>query len=117
MDSQKFLLNDVFKRNAKTYQTKPVRATKYQPGMETGFVVYMTNQIINGLNAGQHEGFKFFDTEQEAWDYIKADNKQYAEINGVVSEIPVEYDAPVPVLHRKETDPKKESGIQKLFSR
>lgn len=115
MDSQKFLLNDVFKRNAKTYQTKPVRATKYQPGMETGFAVYMTNQIVNGLNAGQHEGFKFFDTEQEAWDYIKADNKQYAEVNGVLVEVPVEYDAPVPVLHRRETNPDNKVGFRHCF--
>lgn len=115
MDSKNFKLNDVFQKNAKVYQTRPVLATKYKPGMETGFAVYMTNQIVNGLKADQHEGFKFFDTEQEAWDYINADNKQYAEVNGVITEIPVEYDPPVPVLHRKETDPEKKVGLQNCF--
>lgn len=110
-----FVLNDIFKKNAKVYQTKPVLATRYKPGMETGWMVYMTNQIINGLRADQHEGFKFFDTEQEAWDYINADNPQYAEVNGVITEIPMEYDAPVPVLHRRETDPDKKVGFQNCF--
>ena len=115
MDSKNFKLNDVFQRNAKVYQSRPVLATKYKPGMETGFAVYMTNQIVNGLRAAQHEGFKFFDTEQEAWDYINADNKQYAEVNGVITEIPVEYDPPVPVLHRKETNPEKKVGFINCF--
>ena len=110
-----FVLNDLFKRNAKIYQTKPVRATKYQPGMETGFAVYMTNQIVNGLSADQHEGIVFFDTEKEAWDYINADNKQYAEENGVLVEVPVLYDVPVPVLHRRETNPDKKVGFQNCF--
>lgn len=107
-----FVLNDIFKKNAKVYQTKPVLATKYKPGMETGFAVYMTNRIVNGLSAGQHEGMVFFDTEQEAWDYIYANNKQYAEENGVLVEVPVEYDPPMPVLHRKETNPSKKVGFQ-----
>lgn len=110
-----FVLNDAFKKNAKIYQTKPVLATKYQPGMETGFAVYMTNQIVNGLSAGQHEGFKFFDTEQEAWDYINADKKQYVEENGVLVEVPVEYDPPIPVLHRRETNPDKKVGFKNCF--
>ena len=115
MDSLNFNLNEVFEKNAKIYQTKPVMAARYQPGMETGFAVYMTNKIINGLSANQHEGFKFFDTEQEAWDYINADNPQYAEENGVLVEIPVEYDVPVPVLHRRETNPDNKVGFQNCF--
>lgn len=110
-----FVLNDAFKKNAKVYQTKPVLATKYKPGMETGFAVYMTNKVVNGLRADQHEGIVFFDTEKEAWDYINADNKQYAEENGVLVEVPVEYDPPVPVLHRKETNPSKMVGIKNFF--
>ena len=110
MVSKEFQLNNLFEENAKVYQTKPVRATKYQPGMETGWVVYMVNQIVNGLRADQHEGMVFFDTKQEAWDYINADNPQYAEVNGVITEIPVEYNAPWPVLHRKETDPEKKNS-------
>ena len=45
MDSREFQLNKVFDQNAKVYQTKPVRATKYKPGMETGFAVYFCNQV------------------------------------------------------------------------
>lgn len=116
MNLQKFMLNDVFKRNAKVYQTKPVLATKYKPGMETGWLVYMCNKVTNELSASQHEGMKFFDTEQEALDYINADNKQYAEINGVVTEIPVVYDPPVPVLHRKETNPNNKVGFKDCFN-
>ena len=115
MDSIKFQLNKVFEENAKVYQTKPVLATKYKPGMETGWLVYMTNRIVNGLSANQHEGMVFFDTEQEAWDYIYANNKQYAEENGVLVEVPVEYDAPVPVLHRRETNPNNKVGFQNCF--
>ena len=115
MNSQKFMLNDVFKRNAKVYQTKPVLATKYKPGMETGWLVYMCNKATKELEASQHEGMVFFDSEQEAWDYINADNPQYAEENGVLVEVPVEYDAPVPVLHRRETNPDNKVGLQFCF--
>lgn len=55
MDSLNFNLNEVFEENAKIYQTKPVMAARYQPGMETGFAIYMTNKIVNGLSANQHE--------------------------------------------------------------
>lgn len=115
MVSKEFQLNNLFEENAKVYQTKPVRATKYQPGMETGWVVYMVNQIVNGLRADQHEGMVFFDTKKEAWDYINANNPQYAEVNGVITEIPVEYNAPWPVLHRRETNPEKKAGLQMCF--
>lgn len=110
-----FVLNDIFKKSAKVYQTKPVLATKYKPGMETGFAVYFCNQVSKERGLSMHEGFKFFDTEKEAWDYINADNPQYAEEKGVLMEIPVEYDPPVPVLHRKETDPDKKVGFQNCF--
>ena len=110
-----FVLNDVFKKNAKIYQTKPVMATRYKPGMETGWMVYFCNKITKDLRASQHEGMKFFDTKQEAWDYINADNKQYVEIDGTPIEIPVEYDPPIPVLHRKESDPDKKVGYTNCF--
>ena len=115
MDSREFQLNKVFEENAKVYQTKPVLATKYKPGMETGWLVYMCNKVTKELEASQHEGMVFFDTEQEAWDYIHADYKQYAEENGVLVEVPVVYDAPVPVLHRRETNPDKKVGFQNCF--
>lgn len=110
MDSRSFILNEIFDKNAKVYQTKPVRATKYQPGMETGWVVYMSNEPEHDIENNLHEGMKFFDTEQEAWDYINADSKQYINKNGVITEIAVVYEPPMPVLHRKETDPEKKVG-------
>ena len=110
-----FVLNDVFKKNAKIYQTKPVLATRYKPGMETGWMVYFCNKITKDLRASQHEGMNFFDTKQEAWDYINADNKQYVEKDGVTVEIPVEYDPPIPVLHRKESNPDKKVGYTNCF--
>lgn len=110
METNSFKLNNIFEKNAKVYQTKPVRATKYQPGMETGWMVYMINKLTKDIKKQSHEGMKFFDTEQEAWDYINADNKQYIKVDGVAVEIEVDYDAPVPVLHRKETDPEKKNS-------
>lgn len=45
MDTNNFILNDIFKENAKVYQTKPVRATKYQHGMELdGLYICRMNQ-------------------------------------------------------------------------
>ena len=110
-----FILNDAFKKNAKVYQTKPVLATKYMPGMETGWVVYICNQTTKEFRASQHEAMVFFDTEQEAWNYIHANNPQYAEVDGVLVEVPVIYDAPVPVLHRRETNPDNKVGLQFCF--
>ena len=110
-----FVLNDAFKKNAKVYQTKPVLATKYKPGMETGWVVYICNQTTKEFRASQHEAMVFFDTKQEAWNYIHANNPQYAEVDGVLVEVPVVYDAPVPVLHRRETNPDKKVGLQFCF--
>ena len=109
MDSKTFNLNDVFKRNAKEYQTRPVMAARYQPGIESGFMVYYANKPCHGETL--HEGMKFFDTEAEAWDYIKADNKQYAKENGELMEFEVEYDPPRAVLHRKESDIDKKIGF------
>ena len=111
MDNKDFVLNDVFEKNAKVYQTKPVLATKYKPGMENGWMAHFTNKALKAKGTSLHEGVKFFDTEQEALDYIKADNKQYAEENGVLVEIPVEYDPPMPVLYRKETNQDKKVGL------
>lgn len=115
MDSTKFIVNDVFKENVKEYQTKPVMATRYKPGMETGFMVYFTNIPCREKNISIHEGMKFFDTEAEAWDYIKADNRQYVKENGALVEYKVEYDDPVPVLHRRETDIEKKIGFKNII--
>ena len=111
MDGSNFILNAAFKENAKEYQTKPVRAAKYQPGMESGFMIYFANKPCHGEDTMLHEGMKFFDTEAGAWDYIRANDKQYARENGVLVEFEVEYDPPRAVLHRKESDIDKKIGF------
>lgn len=110
MTTNKFTLNNVFDANAKVYQTRPVRATKYKPGMESGFMVYFSNKQKNE-NEMLHEGMKFFATENEAWDFIRKNNKQYAKENGVLLEFEAEYDTPRAVLHRKEPDIDKKVGF------
>ncbi len=74
MNVHNFILNSVFQKNAKNYQSRPVRAARYRPGMENGFMVYFTNKPTKEKEAMTHEGVKFFPTEAEAWKYINADN-------------------------------------------
>lgn len=100
MDTQNFRLNGVFNCNAKVYQTRPVIAAKYVPGMETGYMVYFANKADNRRKTMQYEGVKLFQTESEAWDYINANDKQYILENGKLIEIAAGYDEPRPVLHR-----------------
>ena len=45
MDTNNFILNDIFKENAKVYQTKPVRATKYH-----FYVLASDNWIIQDVD-------------------------------------------------------------------
>ena len=115
MNDHNFMLNAAFKENSKEYQTKPVRAAKYRPGLESEFMVYYANKPSHEKGTKLHEGMKFFDTEAEAWDYIKADNKQYAKENDELVEFEVEYDPPRAVLHRIETDPEKKIGFLNGF--
>ncbi len=106
----KFILNEIFEQNAKVYQVKPVRATKYQKGMETGFVVYFTNKPNKEGDIHSHEGMKFFYTETEAWDYINSNPKQYIKKSNELVEVDVVYDPPLPVLHRKIDNPDERVG-------
>ena len=110
MKSTKFILNNIFTQNAKEYQTKPVKAMKYQPGMETGFIVHFTNIPTNERKVNMHEGMKFFDTESEAWDYINSNPDQYVNENGKLIKVDVEYMKPLPVLHRKVNNPDERVG-------
>ena len=57
-----FVVNDIFKQNAKTYQTKPVLATKYKPGMETGWMIYISNVPRKNEKFHTHAAIKFFPT-------------------------------------------------------
>lgn len=103
MNSENFNLNNVFQKNAKVYQTRPVIATKYKPGMENAWVLYFSN--------GSYEGMKFFDTKEEAQDYVNANHTQFVEENGKLIEMEVEYELPIPVLCRKETEISKKIGF------
>lgn len=75
----------------------------------------MQNKPEGDLENNLHEGMKLFNTEQEARDYINADNKQYINKDGVSTEIAVVYEAPMPVLHRKETNSEKKIGYTDCF--
>lgn len=115
MNMHNFKLNTVFTKNSRKYQSKPVRAAKYSPGMENGFMVYFSNQKTTERKAMSNEGIKFFPTEKEAWDYINADHKQYIRENRKLVEISVEYDPPKPVLCRKDDDAINKDGIHFCF--
>lgn len=105
-----FILNEIFKQKAKVYQTRPIKAMKYEKGMETGFVVYFTNIATKNIKAYTHEGMKFFDTEAEAWDYINSNPDQHINVDGRLVQVDVEYEAPLPILHRKVNNPDERVG-------
>ena len=115
MESRDFILNNVFEQNAKVYQTRPVRAVKYQPGMETGFVVRFSNIPNKSEDLNRNEGMKFFDTEAEAWDYINSNPEQYINVDGKLVQVEVKYDKPMPVLHRKVSSPEERIGGVNCF--
>ena len=89
------MLNDVFKGNAKEYQTKPVRAAKYQPGMENGFAVCFSNS--------SDEGFQFFEDLESAMHFYNEKPMQKQYVNGKIESVKCYYYEPVPVLLRKKT--------------
>ena len=82
MNVDNFQLSSVFHNNAREYVTRPVKAAKYQPGMENGWMVYFTNVTTKERGMMMHEGVKFFPTESDAWKFINTDEKQYVKENG-----------------------------------
>lgn len=115
MNIQNFTLNNIFLKDSKEYQSKPVRAAKYRAGMENGFMVYFTNKSTKEKRMMVHEGVRFFPTETKAWDFINASRTQYIIENGEAIEIVVEYDPPKPVLYRKDTNLEDKSGMLFCF--
>lgn len=103
MDTQNLKLNDVFNKNARIYQTRPVMAAKYKPGMENGFCVFYRS---TGKQEGHMlwEGMIFFSNKAEAWEFINKNEMQYVNIDGVSVGIKVEYEAPLPVLYRRDAN-------------
>lgn len=115
MESNAFVLNDIFEKKAKVYQSRPVRAMKYEKGMETGFVVRFSNLPNKEEELNRNEGMKFFDTESEAWDYINSNPDQYINVDGELVQVEVIYDKPQPILHRKVDSPDERIGCVNCF--
>lgn len=115
MDVHNFQLNDIFHQNAKEYQTRPVMAAKYQPGMENGFCVHYSNLETKKDEAMRFEGIRFFPSEADAWEFINKNEKEYVKIDGVLTEIEAVYDVPEPVLYRKDHNAKDLDGIHFCF--
>lgn len=115
MNIQNFKLNEIFSLNAKEYQTRPVKAMKYLPGIENGWMVYYSNKEIKGKEAMMHEGISFFPSEAEAWKFINSNDTQYVKENGAIIELEVVYDVPLPVLYREESDKEKNKGVSFQF--
>lgn len=100
--------------HSKEYQPKPIRAAQYVPGMENGFMVYFSN-MNNRRSRMIHEGVRFFPTVEKARKFIKANKKQYAKENESLLAITVEYDSPMPVLYRKESNINNKDGMNFCF--
>lgn len=115
MNVHNFELNKVFQQNAKVYQTRPVKAMKYQTGLENGFCVHYSNLGTKQEERLMHEGIRFFPSEDDAWEFINRSEKQYAKVNGVLTEIEVIYDAPMPVLYRKDVNAEELEGMHFCF--
>lgn len=104
MENKDFVLNEeLFKQNAKTYQTKPVLATRYKPGIESGWMIYISNKPLENEKFHTHAAVKFFPTKEAALAYVEANEKQYMRADGKLVECEVEYSLLKPVLHRKRT--------------
>ena len=105
-----FKLNNVFDENAKIYQTKPLRATKYKEGMENAWMLYFSNVNLY-KNKHSYEGVKFFATKEETKEYMESHKTQPANIDGTIVECNIEYELFVPVLVRKSIDKKDKIGL------
>ena len=91
-----FAVNDLFMKNAKTYQSLPVLAARYKPAMEMGGMIH-----IYSIPFEKYEAIKFFTTKEEALAYVAANEKQYVRLDGNLVECEVQYDILKPVLHYK----------------
>lgn len=115
MNVDNFQLNSVFHDKAKEYQTRPVMAAKYQPGMENGFCVHYSNLETKEAEAMRFEGIRFFPSEADAWEFINRNEKQYVKVDGILTEIDVVYDIPEPVLYRKDSNAEELDGLHFCF--
>lgn len=116
MNIHNFALNDTFKSHSKEYQPKPIRAAQYKPGMENGFMVYFSNSN-NKRRRIIHEGVRFFPTVDKAREFINTNKRQYVRGHDKLEAITVEYDPPMPVLYRKDSDAINKDGIHFCFGK
>ena len=86
-------LNEVFLKNSREYGMNQLIAAKYQPGMETGFLVCYCYQ--------SQEGYRFFDNRQQAEEFVKLKPLQDLLVDGRWEKVSCVYHAPDPVLHVK----------------
>ena len=91
--------------------TRPVKAAKYQPGMENSWMVYFEGNSSNDEKSESYFGIKFFSTKEKAQNFIDAHEKQYAMEDGVLVGMEVEYDTPLPVLCREEPNIENNNGV------
>ena len=112
MKNRDFVLNEkLFDQNAKVYQSRPLRAMKYQEGMENGWMLYMSNKPFNNTEAHSCDGVKFFDTKEDAMKYVEANEPQYMMLNGEMVECEVEYSLLRPVMYRKLVEGEERLGV------
>lgn len=117
MDIHNFQLGSVFQKNAKEYVTRPVKAMKYQPGVENGFCVHYSSTETYTREYMMYEGIRFFPSEADAWEFINRNEKQYVKVDGVLTEIEAVYDMPEPVLYRKDSNAEELDGIHFCFGK
>lgn len=111
MENRNFALNEIFEQNAKIYQTRPVKAMRYQSGMENGWMLYISNKPYKPNDIPTHAGVKFFDTKEDAMRYVEANKPEYMNINGELVASEVEYDLLRPVMYRKLAEGEERLGV------
>ena len=87
-------LNKLFWDHAKVYQSKPVVAAKYQPGMENGWVVIYSYE--------RAMGFKFFKEYREAKQYSEEKPTHMLITDHGLVEVKCFYDEPCGKESKKE---------------
>lgn len=110
MSGKNIILNHVFYQNANKYYARPVLAAQYQPGMENGWIVRYSSRATDNKKAMLYEGARFFPTIHEAWDFVNADGQQSVNRNGVLIRMEVNYENPLPVLYKEETNAEDNEG-------
>lgn len=116
MCAQGIILNHAFYRDANKYYARPVIAARYQLGMENGWMVRYHGQAADNGECNLYEGAGFFPDENSAWDFSNAKGKQCVNRNGMLVEMEVSYENPLPVLYREVTDGKNKGEEIQMFN-